>query len=281
MIQLRTSRKIVRQALALAFLCAALGLSGQGRAQPAPAAQAAVPADTDEQRIGDLIDANHILANEGVLDGFGHVSVRSVKNPRHYFMARSRGPGLVTRGDIMEFDENSEPVDQQGRAMYSERFIHGEIFRARPDVVAVVHSHSPEVMPFTVTKAPFQALAHISGFLGTTPVPVFEIRDVLGAENQMLVRDSKTGAAVAKTLGQRSVVLMRGHGMAVVAPSVRMVTLRAIYTQLNARIEAEALRMGTPTFLNATEASRIDPTDRPWEVWLADANRAAGRAPAP
>ena len=248
-----------------------LNVTAHARAQPAP--ETAAQADTDEQRIKDLIDGNHILANEGVLDGFGHISVRSVKNPKHYYMARSRAPGLVTRADIMEFDEDSKPVDPQGRAMYSERFIHGEIYRLRPDVNAVVHSHSPEVMPFTVTNAPFQALVHVAGFLGTTPVPVFEIRDVLGTQNQMLVRDSKTGAAVARTLGDRSVVLMRGHGMAVAAPSVKMVVLRAIYTQLNAKVEAEALRLGSPTFLNAAEASRIDPTDRPWEAWLADANR--------
>jgi ribulose-5-phosphate 4-epimerase/fuculose-1-phosphate aldolase len=194
--------------------------------------------DTNERRIADLVAGNHILANEGVLDGFGHISVRSVTNPRHFYMARSRAPGLVSRDDIMEFDERSAPVDQRGRKMYGERFIHGEVLAARPDVNAVVHSHSPEVLPFTVTAAPFKALIHMAAFLGDTPAPVFEIRDVLGDDNKMLVMENRTGAALAAVLGTRAVVLMRGHGMTVAAESVKLVVLRAIYTQLNARIEA-------------------------------------------
>jgi HCOMODA/2-hydroxy-3-carboxy-muconic semialdehyde decarboxylase len=247
-------------------------------AQSLPAPSAAARADTDEHRIEELVVANHILANEHVLDGFGHVSVRSIRNPKHFYMARSRAPALVTVADIMEFDENSQPVDQRERTMYGERFIHGEIYRARPEVNAVVHSHSPEVLPFSVTKVPLRALVHVAGFLGTTPVPVFEIRDVLGPVNNMLVRDNKTGAGLAKALADRSVVLMRGHGMAVVAASVQMVVLRSIYTQLNAKIETEALRLGAPTFLNEAEASRVDPTDRPWEIWAADAERATRAA---
>jgi ribulose-5-phosphate 4-epimerase/fuculose-1-phosphate aldolase len=230
--------------------------------------------DTDESRIADLIAGNHILANEGVLDGFGHISVRSVTNPRHFYMARSRAPGLVTRDDIMEFDERSAPVDQRGRKMYGERFIHGEVLVARPEVNAVVHSHSPEVLPFTVTGAPFKALIHMAAFLGDTPAPVFEIRDVLGDDNKMLVMENRTGAALAAVMGKRAVVLMRGHGMTVAAESVKLVVLRAIYTQLNARIEAAALRLGEPTFLNAFEVDRDDPVDRPWEVWAANAGEA-------
>lgn len=234
--------------------------------------------DTDEQRIADLVEANHILANEHVLDGFGHVSVRSVGNPRHYFMSRSRAPALVTAADIVELDENSEPVMRPGPALYGERYIHGEIFRLRPDVQSVVHSHSPQVIPFSVTKAPFQAVVHMAAFLGAAPAPVFEIRDVLGPDNNMLVRDTTTGAALARVLGNRSVVLMRGHGMAVVAASVRMVVMRAVYTQLNAQIEAEALKLGAPVFLDAGEASRTDPPDRPWEIWAAEAERASPAA---
>ena len=225
--------------------------------------------DTDESRIDDLIVGNHILARESVLDGFGHVSVRSATNPSHFYMSRSRAPGLVSRDDIMEFDERSDPVDQRGRKMYGERYIHGEILAARPEVQAVVHSHSPDVLPFTVTKAPLQALIHMAAFLGNTPTPVFDIRDVLGDDNKILVNTIETGAALAKVLGQRSVVLMRGHGMAVAATDVKRVVLRAIYTQLNARIEAIALRMGDPTFLNEYETDRTDPTDRPWEEWKA------------
>jgi ribulose-5-phosphate 4-epimerase/fuculose-1-phosphate aldolase len=230
--------------------------------------------DSDENRIADLIEANHILANESVLDGFGHVSVRSLTNPRHFYMACSRAPALVSRDDIMEFDERSQPVDQRGRKMYGERFIHGEIMAVRSDVNAVVHSHSPEVLPFSVTKAPFKALIHVAAFLGTTPAPVFEIRDAVGEDNGMLVNENRSGAALAKVLGDRPVVLMRGHGMSVVAENVKLVVLRAIYTQLNARIEAAALRLGEPNFLNAYEVLRTDPIDRPWEVWAADARSA-------
>lgn len=243
-----------------------------------PAAPAVQPAETDEQHIADLVVANHILANEKALDGYGHISVRSLKNPTHFYMSRSRAPALVTAADIMEFDENSQPVDPQGRATYLERFIHGEIYRARPDVNAVVHSHAPEVIPFSVTNVPFQAITHVGAFLGSTPVPVFEIRDVAGPQNDMLVRDNKTGAGLAKALGSRTVVLMRGHGMAVTGPSVRMTVAHALFTQLNARIELEALKLGKPVFLNASEATRIDLIDRPWSIWAADADRAARSA---
>ena len=225
---------------------------------------------SDEERIADLIVGNHILAHEGVLDGFGHISVRSESNPKHFYMARSRAPGLVARDDIMEFDERSEPVDQRGRKMYGERFIHGEVLAARPDVNAVVHSHSPDVLPYTVTKAPFKALIHMAAFLGAEAAPIFEIRDVLGDDNRMLVSENRTGAALAKVLGDRAVVLMRGHGMTVAAADVKLVVLRAIYAQLNARIEAAALRLGEPTFLNSYEVQRTDPVDRPWEVWAAN-----------
>ena len=139
--------------------------------------------------------------------------------------------------------------------MYRERFIQGEIIRARPDIIAVVRSHSPEVVAFGVTKAPFPGLVHVADFLGATPVPAFEIRDVLGPDNNMLVRDSKTGTALTKVLGDRSMVLMMGHGMAVVAPSVRMAVLRAVYPKLNARVQAEAMRLDEPVFLNEAEAS--------------------------
>ena len=241
--------------------------SGAGQLPPG----AGEPGDTDESRIADLVEGNHILADEGVLDGFGHISVRSASNPRHFFMARSRAPGLVERADIMEFDERSQPVDPQGRTSYGERFIHGEVLAARPDVQAVVHSHSPDVLPFTVTAAPLKALIHMAAFLGDTPAPVFEIRDVLGEDNRILVTENSTGAALATTLGDRAVVLMRGHGMTVVAASVKLVVMRAIYTQLNAQIEAAALRLGEPKFLNAYEVQRTDPVARPWEAWSARA----------
>ena len=246
---------------------------------PEPAMPEQVVADTDEQRIDDLVTANHILADQGGLDAFGHVSVRSVKNPNHYFLSRSRAPALVTRADIMEYDLDSKPVDQQGRPMYSERFIHGEIYRARPDVQGVVHSHATAVLPFGVTAVPLKPVMHMAGFLPQT-TPLFEIRDIAGQENGMLVTDIPLGAAVAKSLGPASVVLMRGHGMAVVGPSVRHATFRTIYTQVNAQIQLESLRLGPVTYLNATEAARVDAVNegslmtgnaRQWELWKTEA----------
>jgi HCOMODA/2-hydroxy-3-carboxy-muconic semialdehyde decarboxylase len=231
-------------------------------------------ADPDVQVIDDLVKANHILAKEAVLDGFGHVSARSLKNPKHFYMARSLAPALVTAADVMEFDENSRPVDQRGRQMYSERFIHGEILRARPDVMAVVHSHSPDVLPFTVTNAPLKALIHTAWFLGSVPAPIFDSRTAPGDESTMLVTDVARGASLAKVLGARPIVLMRGHGLAVVAPTVRQVVLRAIYTQLNARVEAKALLLGAPNFLDDKEVERGNPApDRPWEAWVAESER--------
>jgi ribulose-5-phosphate 4-epimerase/fuculose-1-phosphate aldolase len=258
----------------MGLLVAAL-LLGPAAVPAHVAAQAPAPApavaDTDKQRIADLVVANHILADQGVLDGFGHVSVRSVKNPKHFFMARSLAPALVTQADILEFDENSAPIDQRGRELYSERFIHGEILRARPEVQSVVHSHAAAVLPFSVTKAPLKALIHVAYFLGTEPAPVFDIRDADGADNRMLVNTARSGAALAHTLGGRSVALLRGHGMAVAGTSIREAVFEAIYTQVNARIELEALKLGTPEFLNRFEVTRTERISRQWEEWAAHA----------
>jgi HCOMODA/2-hydroxy-3-carboxy-muconic semialdehyde decarboxylase len=260
-----------------------VGLRQPNAAPQAPSA-GAVP-ETDEQRIADLVTANHILFDQGVVDAYGHVSVRSVKNPKHYFLSRSQAPGLVTKDDIVEFDENSSAIDQRGRPIYSERFIHGEILRAHPDAQAVVHGHSPAVIPFGVTGVPLRPLIHMAGFLGQT-TPVFEIRQASGPDNGMLVQDIETGSALAKSLGASPVVLMRGHGMAVVGPSVRHAVFRAIYTQLNAQVQMDAMRLGTPIFMNATEARKVDEVNegsllttnpRQWLLWAAQADaHAAG-----
>ena len=245
--------------------------------------------DTDEQRIDDLVAANHILFDQGVLDAYGHVSVRSVKNPTHYFLSRSRAPGLVTKADIMEFDENSNPVDQRGRPMYTERFIHGEIFRAHPEVQAVVHSHAASVLPFTVTSTPLRPILHMAGFL-PQKVPTFEIRDIAGEDNGMLVSDQRLGAALAQTLGNSPIVLMRGHGMAVTGPTIRHAVFRAIYAQLDAQVELQALQLGPVTYLNAQEADKVDAVNegtlnstnaRQWQLWVSEADAHANKPEKP
>ena len=245
-----------------------------GAQAPAPLPPEQFPLDTEEQRIADLVTANHILADQGVLDSYGHVTVRSLKNPKHFLMSRNRAPGLVTGEDIMEFDENSLPVDQKGRQIYNERFIHGEIFRARPDVMAVVHSHAPDVLPFSVTDAPLKAMIHMAHFIGSDPVPVFDLETVEGPRNGMLVLNSRAGAALAQKLGNRNLVLMRGHGMTVVGPNVRRATYNAIYTQINARAEMEALKLGHPKFMNEFEVQRVGQINRAWEAWADHAKSA-------
>ena len=233
------------------------------------AAEPAPPADTG--LIDDIVTANHILYDQGVVDGFGHISARHDKDPTRYLLSRSMAPALVTAADIMEFDLDSNPIDARGRAVFLERFIHGEIYRARPDVMAIVHSHSPAVLPFADTNVALLPMNHIAGFLGSGP-PVFEIRTAAGMDSDMLVRNNTIGEALAKTLGANSIALMRGHGSVAAAQSVKHVVFRAIYTEVNARTEAEALKIGKPTFLNEQEAAAATKTvdglvGRPWDLW--------------
>lgn len=231
----------------------------------------------DAELIGDLVAANRILAAEGVLDGFGHVSARHDKDPGRFLLARSMAPALVTAGDVMEFDLDSNPIDARGRTAYLERFIHSEIYRVHPEVQAVVHSHSPAVIQFGVVGVTLRPIFHLGGFLGVG-VPVFEIRDTGGLATDMLIRNAGLGAALAKTLGSAPVALLRGHGDVVVGRSVQEAVFRAIYTEVNARLENEALRLGQGqvVFLNEEEAKAAAETNsaqigRPWELWKAKA----------
>jgi ribulose-5-phosphate 4-epimerase/fuculose-1-phosphate aldolase len=235
----------------------------------APSPRSAGPADS--AMLADLVAANRILYDQGVVDGFGHVSARHDKDPNRYLLSRSMAPALVTVDDIMEYDLDSTPVEQRGRAVYLERFIHGEIYKRRPDVMAIVHSHSPAVLPYANTKVPLRPMNHIAGFLGSG-VPVFEIRDVAGPASNMLISNPALGHALAETLGSHPVALMRGHGSVAAAQSVRHVVFRAVYTEVNARMESEALRFGETIFLNDGEAAAAMKTndglvDRPWELW--------------
>ena len=254
-----------------AFLCgsvAAALATTSSWAQTAPVS--AGPADP--KLIDDLVAANRVLADQGVVDGYGHVSVRHPADPQRYLMARSIAPELVTAGDVMEYDLDSNPVDARGRASYLERFIHGEIYRARPDVTAVVHNHSPSVIPFGVSTAPLRPLYHMSAFLGGG-VPVFDIKTAAGQATDMLVRTPALGRALAQTLGPRPVALMRGHGAVVVADSLPRVVFRSVYTEMNARLQAQAMALGGPvTYLDDEEARRAEVSvggtiSRPWELW--------------
>lgn len=224
----------------------------------------------------DLIAANRILAQEGIVDGFGHVSVRHDRHPGRFVMARSLAPALVTAADLIEYNLDATPVGAEARAQYSERAIHAEIYRARPDVRAVVHDHSPAVVPFTVSQTPLRAVYHMAGFIGSG-LPVFEIRAVAGM-TEMLVNNAQRGRALARTLGDRPAVLMRGHGVAVVGSSLPIAVGRSIYLELNARIQAQAIALGgVVTYLDPEETRKILESgenrgyDRAWEGWKAKA----------
>jgi ribulose-5-phosphate 4-epimerase/fuculose-1-phosphate aldolase len=256
----------------LATAAATLLLPARGRAATASAGPA------DPALLADLVTANHILFDQGVVDGFGHVSVRHPKDPTHFLMARSMAPALVAAADILEYDANSEAIDANGRVSYLERYIHGEIYKLRPDVHAVVHSHSQAVIPFADTKIALRPMNHIASFLGTG-APVFDIRSAGGDGTDMLIRNNALGHALAQTLGQNAVALMRGHGSVAVGPTLKHVVYRAVYTEVDARIEAEALSMGgKPEFLSAKEAAAATKTtdklvERPWELWKRHADR--------
>jgi len=228
-------------------------------------------ADIDPAVIDDLVDANHILYNEGVVDGFGHISVRHPANPNHFLIARSMAPALVTAADIMTIDLDSNPVGPNPPASYAERFIHGEIYRARPDVMAVSHSHSPSVIPFGIVPgATLRAVSHMGAFIGDG-APVFEIRDTAPASD-MLVRTPELGKALAKSLGRFNIVLMRGHGSTVAGATLRQAVYRAIYAEWNAKLQLDALRLGSPIYLTREEAegaARANDAaiDRAWHLW--------------
>jgi HCOMODA/2-hydroxy-3-carboxy-muconic semialdehyde decarboxylase len=250
-------------------VCAAL-CSGIVFSAPRPAPQSVASLANDPKLIEDLVYANRILFAQAVLDGFGHVSARSDKDPSHFLMARSMAPGLVTANDIMEYDRNGEPVDARGRNSYVERYIHAAIYRVRPDVKAVVHSHSPDIIPYSVTGTTLLPLYHVSAFL-RLGAPIFDTHGEFG-DTDMLIRDNKLGDALAKVLGNSGVALIRGHGFVAVADSTPIVVYRAIYTQTNARVQADAMKLGTIKVLTSGEAAKaqaiVEATvGRPWELW--------------
>src|SRR6202051_4169963 len=229
-----------------------------------------MPAAADRALVDKLVLANRILYRQGVVDGFGHASVRHDQSPDHFLLARNMAPGLVRREDVVTFDLDGAALDAAGRRVYLERFIHGEIYRARPDVHAVVHSHSPNVIPFGVTGTPLQPVFHMSGFLAEGSA-LFEIRDGAG-DTDMLVSNRGLGVALAAALGSRSTVLMRGHGSTVVGASLEQAVYRAIYAEVNARLQSQAAALGAVMFLNEAEAAKaaaINDTQLPrvWDLW--------------
>jgi ribulose-5-phosphate 4-epimerase/fuculose-1-phosphate aldolase len=221
--------------------------------------------------IEDLVAASRILAQHEVLDAYGHVSARGDRRRERFVMSRALAPALVTAADLMELDADSEPRPGDKRKGFIERYIHGEIYRSRPEVMAIVHSHSASVIPFGVTRTRLRPVYHMGAFLWSG-TPVFEIRNVR-PENDLLVRDRSLGEALAGSLGGCSCVLMRGHGMTVVGESVPEAVFRAIYTEMNARLQLQARLLDGPIeFLSDEEGRRATAAnrgtlERPWELW--------------
>ena len=224
----------------------------------------------------DLIDrlvyANRILYDQGIVDGLGHVSVRHPDQEDVFLLSCNRAPGMVKRQDIVCYDLDGNAVSETNERPYLERFIHSEIYRARPDVVAVVHSHSPSVIPFAITQNPLKPVFHMSGFLGSGSAH-FEIREAAG-NTDMLIRSAYLGEALAKSLGKHNCVLMRGHGSTVVGTSLEQVIYRAIYAEVNAKLQLAANGLGEISFLNEEEAKlSSDMNDgqipRSWTLWVA------------
>jgi ribulose-5-phosphate 4-epimerase/fuculose-1-phosphate aldolase len=234
----------------------------------------ATASETVASLIRELVDANHILFDQGVVDGFGHVSVRHPERPDRFLLSRSMAPALVTEKDVLELDLDGNPVVPNGPAPYLERFIHGEIYRKRPDVNSVVHSHSPSVVPFSVvTGTKLRPVCHMCGFLSEQGAPIFEIRDFAGPGSDLLITNGKLGAALAESLGEGPAVLMRGHGSTVVGSTLRQTVFRSVYTEIGARLQMEAMRLGPVTYLTEEETVGTTKTistqyDRSWFLWL-------------
>lgn len=225
----------------------------------------------DQMIIEDLVAANRILADQNVLDAFGHVSVRHPDRPDCYLLSRNLAPALVTAEDILEYDLDSNPINAGDRRSFLERFIHGEIYKSRQDVNAVVHSHSPTVIPFGVAQTKLMPISQMGSFLAPG-VPVFEIRDA-GGMTDLLVRDNRLGKALAVVLGGKPAALLRGHGNVVVGATIQIAVARAIYMEGNARLQITSMMLDGPiTFVAREEAEKFDAAfqqqvQRPWDLW--------------
>jgi ribulose-5-phosphate 4-epimerase/fuculose-1-phosphate aldolase len=219
----------------------------------------------------ELAAASRILVDQGVFDAAGHVSMRHPANAGRFLMSRSLAPQLVTADDIMEFDLDCNAIDGRGRNGFIERYLHGEIYKKRPDVMAIAHSHSPSVIPFTLTTTPLRAMYHNAAFIAAG-VPVFDIRDKFGATD-IVISTAAKGAALAEALGDKAVALLRAHGMVVVGPTLPVAVFRAIFTVVNARVQLHAQALGGPiAALDAEEgrladAVNVNTVGRAWDLW--------------
>jgi len=222
--------------------------------------------------VAKVAKANRILYKLGILDGFGHISARMDNSPEHFLLSCNRAPALVAPEDILIYDMQGELAMETDKRSYLERYIHSEIYRQRPDVMSVVHSHSANIIPFGVTDVDLKPIYHMSGFLGGG-VARFEIRDAIGEDNDLLIRDRNLGEALATSLGRKNFVLMRGHGATIAAPTVEVAVFRAYYAESNAKLQLTSMSFNSPiTFLNEKEAHNAMNTNegqikRAWDLW--------------
>lgn len=230
----------------------------------------------DPALVEDLVQANRILANENVLDGYGHVSVRHDKQPDRFLLSSLLTPMSVRPEHVMVLNLDAERTGGAEGTLTSERFIHSEIYRARPDVQAIVHSHSPWVIPFGATRTRLRPIWHVSCFLGLCKVPLFEIRKTEGDGTNLLIVSRRRGEALAKSLSKAPVVLMRGHGSTTVGGSLKQAVFRAILTEMNAKLQLEAMKLGKVNYLTRAEsvaAAEFIESEfsmaKPWGYWLA------------
>jgi ribulose-5-phosphate 4-epimerase/fuculose-1-phosphate aldolase len=225
----------------------------------------------------ELVTANRILANEGIVDSFGHVSARHPDNPQHYLLSRARAPERIERGDIIEYTLDGAAIDKNAPAPYMERFIHGAIYEAQPDVQAVVHNHSPSVIPFGVTGRKLKPFLHLCAHIGQE-VPTWDSRDAFG-DTTLLVGDMAMGRDLAKLLGARPTTLMRGHGATVVGRTVRHAVFVSVYLEVAAKLQMQAMALGDIKFLSTGEVDKIVERlndyslNRAWENWARRAGR--------
>ncbi len=227
----------------------------------------------ENEVIANLAAASRILAERGVVDGFGHVSMRHPGNPDYYLMARAIAPALVTPDDILEYDMESVPCNPGSSKSFLERFIHSEIYKARPDINSIVHSHSPSVVPFGLVDVKMEAMFHNAAFLAAG-VPVFDIRDKFGMTD-MLVCDCEKGVALAESLGDKDIALMRAHGSVACGPTLQTAVFRAVYTEVNARIQHWSVGLGGGAPLASLEEEEGRLADVPnqtagmraWDLW--------------
>ena len=228
--------------------------------------------------IEELVTANRVLANLGIVDSFGHVSVRHPDNPKRYFLSRGRAPERVERADIMEFTLEGDPIDAQGRKPYLERFIHGAAYEARPDVMAVIHNHSPSTIPFGITGRKMRPVMHMCATIGYE-VPIWDQHTKFGDTN-LLVESMAAGRDLAKKLGKGRTTLMRGHGALVVGHELRATVYTAVYLELNAKLQMQVEGITKKVrFLTKGEQKKVADTtsvsniNRAWENWCVKAGR--------